>query len=191
MYLVGKMPWDTGVVPPELVDLVEGPEALPAGRALDLGCGTGTNVVYLARHGWDATGVDYTPRAISRARRKASEAGVSPKLVVGDVTRLRELGVGEGFSLLIDLGCFHGLSDEQRDAYVREVNAVATPTARYLISAFPPGHGGPGPRGASREEIERRFEGWELAWEHAPQAEGSGTPERRSVTYLLLRRGEG
>src|SRR5438132_11612963 len=58
-YLVGFKPWDSGVPPPELVEVVEGPQALEPGRALDLGCGTGTNCIYLAEHGWDATGVDF------------------------------------------------------------------------------------------------------------------------------------
>ncbi len=42
-YVIGFKPWDSGVPPPELVSVVEGPGALPPGRALDLGCGTGTN----------------------------------------------------------------------------------------------------------------------------------------------------
>jgi predicted TPR repeat methyltransferase len=57
-YRLGLKPWDTGVVPPELVALVEGPDALRPGRALDLGCGTGTHVVYLEHRGWLTTGVD-------------------------------------------------------------------------------------------------------------------------------------
>src|SRR5205823_13908793 len=102
-YLVGFKPWDSGLPPPELVDFVEGEHRLPPGRALDLGCGTGTNVVYLARNGWEATGVDFVGRAIAHARRKASSAGVTARLLVGDVTRLGELGVDGGHRLLLDL----------------------------------------------------------------------------------------
>ena len=86
-YRTGRTPWDTGVTPPEVVDLIEGPDALPAGRALDLGCGTGTNVAYLAEHGWDATGVEADRRALDAAEHRlltVSEVRVFP----GDVTRL-------------------------------------------------------------------------------------------------------
>ncbi|TMK17193.1 MAG: methyltransferase domain-containing protein [Actinobacteria bacterium] len=69
MYRTGRTPWDTGVTPPEVVDLIEGPAAVAAGRALDLGCGTGTNVRYLAQHGWEATGVDAVPAGSTVRRR--------------------------------------------------------------------------------------------------------------------------
>ena len=73
-YLVGFKPWDTGVRPPELVAVVEGPDRLPPGKALDLGSGTGTNAIYLAQHGWDVTAIDFTPRPVRAARRKAAAA---------------------------------------------------------------------------------------------------------------------
>src|SRR5438128_3257238 len=115
-YLFGFKPWDSGVPPPELVSVVEGPERLTPGHALDLGCGTGTNSIYLAQHGWQTTGIDFVPRAINAARRKAAAAGVSPRFIVGDVTRLTELGVGSGYDLLLDLGCFHSIPETGRDA---------------------------------------------------------------------------
>ena len=56
VYRFGKTPWDTGITPPELRAVVESGQ-VPPGRALDLGCGTGTNVIYLARHGLEVVGV--------------------------------------------------------------------------------------------------------------------------------------
>jgi SAM-dependent methyltransferase len=145
------LPWDSGVSPPELVELVEGSRALKAGRALDLGCGTGTNVRYLSDHGWDVTGIDFVPRAIRAARRKNPRAS----LVVGDVTGLAAAGVSGPFDLMLDLGCFHSLPDDRRDAYVAEVARVAAPGGTYLLFAF-----GAKQRGtpvATEEEIRRRF----------------------------------
>ncbi|MFQ6101503.1 MAG: class I SAM-dependent methyltransferase [Anaerolineae bacterium] len=59
-YLLGRSPWDTGVTPPEVVELIASGD-FPPGRALDLGCGTGTNGITLARHGWEVVG--YVPVA--------------------------------------------------------------------------------------------------------------------------------
>ena len=72
-YRTGRTPWDTGITPPEVVELVDGPSALPPGRALDLGCGTGTNVRYLAVHGWDVVGVEADVRAFDAARERTEE----------------------------------------------------------------------------------------------------------------------
>lgn len=164
-YLFGFKPWDSGVPPPELVAVVEGPGRLAPGKALDLGCGTGTNCVYLAQHGWRATGVDFVPRAIGMARRKAEEARVSPQFVSGDVTRLGSLGIGDGYGLLFDLGCFHSIPDAQRDGYVRGATHAAAPGAMLLMFGFVRRDKGSrwGPRGVAPGEVGHRFAaGWDL-----------------------------
>src|SRR3990172_1030198 len=108
-----KPPWDTGISPPELMDFIS---HHPPGRALDLGCGTGTNVITLAQHGWQATGIDFAQRAIKKAHRKARQAGVNVDLRVADVTRLEELsGL---FELILDMGCYHSLPSAGRQAYL-------------------------------------------------------------------------
>ena len=73
-YLTGNTPWDTGVTPPEVIRLVQSGELMP-GRAVDLGCGTGLNAIYLVRHGWEVTGVDGAAAAIRRARGGGSRGG--------------------------------------------------------------------------------------------------------------------
>jgi 2-polyprenyl-3-methyl-5-hydroxy-6-metoxy-1,4-benzoquinol methylase len=57
-YFLHFTPWERSDPPPELIALVEGEDASPAGKALDLGCGAGAQSVYLATKGWDVTGVD-------------------------------------------------------------------------------------------------------------------------------------
>ena len=79
-YRLGLTVWRRPSPPDDLVALVEGPSPLPAGRALDLGCGTGTDTIYLATHGWEVTGVDTVPKALANARRDATAAGVRPAL---------------------------------------------------------------------------------------------------------------
>jgi 2-polyprenyl-3-methyl-5-hydroxy-6-metoxy-1,4-benzoquinol methylase len=109
LYRVGFTPWDQDYIPAELSALVEGQTALAPGRALDIGCGTGTQAVYLAERGWQVTGVDAVERALVRARRRAEEKGVEARWVAGDVVSLSTLGLGDGFSLVHDRGCFHDL----------------------------------------------------------------------------------
>jgi SAM-dependent methyltransferase len=186
-YLLGFKPWDSGVSPPELVSVVEGPRSLAPEKALDLGCGTGTNCIYMAQHGWEVTGVDFVPRAVAQARRKADAAGAVARFVVGDVTRLAELGLGTGYKLLLDLGCFHSIPEGRRDDYVRGATVVAKPEATLLMFCFVR-RGDPrrlGPRGVARGEVAQRFgSGWEMAGEEV------GRPALGSDTawYRLRRR---
>jgi SAM-dependent methyltransferase len=130
LYL-GDPPWDTGISPPELMDFIENHAP---GRALDLGCGTGTNVITLAQRGWQATGVDFIPRAIRQARYKAKRAGVSADFHIGNVVRLE--GISGPFDLILDIGCFHSLSSQSRPAYVENINHLLTPEGAYLLYAF-------------------------------------------------------
>jgi 2-polyprenyl-3-methyl-5-hydroxy-6-metoxy-1,4-benzoquinol methylase len=74
MYRVGFTPWDTREVPPELRALVEGADALDPGSAIDIGCGTGTQSLYLAAHGWRVTGIDDLEQPLRRARARSAAA---------------------------------------------------------------------------------------------------------------------
>lgn len=127
--------WDTGVIPPEIVDLVEGDHALAPGRALDMGCGTGTYVVYLAQHGWEAVGVDFSSVALRTAREKA-KGMPGAAFVEADVTRLTTAQVQGPFDLVLDFGCFHGIALARRDAYVQVLVRVTRPGALYLLYAI-------------------------------------------------------
>jgi len=152
-YRRGRTPWDTGLTPPEVVETVS---AMEPGRALDLGCGTGTNAIWLAQRGWRAVGVDFSSLAIESARRKADwTSGV--EFVEGDVTRLDELGVKGPFDLVLDIGCFHSVPVGRRDAYVREVSAVTEPGALVMIYAFGGWFRWPGSTRTREPEIRRRF----------------------------------
>ncbi len=164
-YRVGFTPWEGHPIGLGLRNLIEGSgesAALPTGSALDVGCGTGDCAIYLAQHGWNVTAVDYVPKPLEKARAKARAAGVSVDFSRADVTQLSQSGIGTGFHLIVDNGCIHNMSGSDREAYVREVSAVAAPDARLSIVAFPPG-GRFGVPGIDHAEIERRFaSGWTL-----------------------------
>ena len=167
LYRLGITPWDRDEVPTRVKEVAA--EFPRPGRAFDLGCGTGRDAVYLAQQGWTVTGVDAVPQALDAARKRAAAAGVEVQWVEGDVTRLEELGLREGYELFLDRGCFHGLPVGAQEACARGVDALAAPGATVLMFAFSPGFHGPAPRGISADELGQRFgEQWELV---------SSTPE--------------
>jgi SAM-dependent methyltransferase len=161
-YRLGLTIWERPVPPSDLVDLVEGSSP---GRALDLGCGTGTDSIYLTAHGWDVTAVDMVPKALAIARRRAAAAGVSPRFVAGDVTRLADLGIGGGYTLILDFGCFHTLPEDRRDSYVDSVSTAAAPGATLLLYGFRrPPRLAPMHAGVTAGEVRGRFSraSWDL-----------------------------
>jgi SAM-dependent methyltransferase len=186
-YRIGFTPWDGHALSSALQELIEGPAALPAGTAIDIGCGTGDASIYLARRGWRVTGVDVAAKALEKARAKAAAADVRVDFTRADATRLSSAGVGKGFSLILDSGCLHGMSDAARDRYVAELSAVAAPQTRLLIFAFTPG-GQTGVRGIDHAEIERRFTPHWMLVSAADDAEMTDKPEHPARHYLLHRR---
>jgi ubiquinone/menaquinone biosynthesis C-methylase UbiE len=123
-------PWDSGVSPPELLDFIN---SHTAGNAIDIGCGTGTNVITLAGAGWQVTGVDFAPRAIRMAKRKIKKAGIEAELHVRDVTNLE--GITGPFDLALDIGCFHTLGESKAD-YLSELDRVLAPGGHWLMYGF-------------------------------------------------------
>lgn len=115
---LGRPPWDTGVSPPELMDFIA---SNPPGRALDIGCGSGTNVGTLARAGWEVYGVDLSCLAVCRARRKLRAQSISANLYLGNVLNL---SFPEAmFDLILDIGCYHQLGAIERQGYRERVQS--------------------------------------------------------------------
>jgi hypothetical protein len=77
--------------------------------------------------------------------------------ILGDVTELETLGLRNGFEFVLDRGCFHGLSDEERDRCAHGVTSLTDPGARLLLFAFQPRRLGLGPRGMTAEEVQAKF----------------------------------
>jgi SAM-dependent methyltransferase len=166
-YRLGFHPWEDaeeqapfGEKIGELFEREESGRQPPYGLALDLGTGSGIWGVRLAKRGWQVTGVDLVDEALRRARERAQNAGVAVRLVHGDVTALREAGVGSDFRLVLDTGTFHGLNRAQREAMGREVSAIVGDRATVLMLAWAPRRRGPLPGGANRKDIEAAFPGW-------------------------------
>lgn len=192
LYRLGLVVWQRSVPPAGLVALIEGPQALPPGRALDLGCGTGTDAIYLAAHGWDVTAVDMVPQALALARRKAAAAGVAPRFVHGDVTSLPRLGIGGDYTLLLDFGCLHTLPADRRTAYAAAVSHVAAARATLLLYGFRrPPKAAPMHAGLTTDDVRTLFvpAGWQVVSAEPAPAESTdlATVRRRVERFELWR----
>ena len=156
-YRFGSPHWDTDEPRAELEEIIAG---RPPGRALDLGCGTGSNAVYLAKQGWEAVGIDFVPSAIARAKERALAIRARANFVTGDVTDLRQAGVVGTFDLVIDIGCYHTIPARLRAAYEAQVAGVARSGAEFYLAGIshPPASWRLlGARGVDTTELTGRF----------------------------------
>lgn len=125
----GKAPWDSGISPPELYAFIS---SHPAGRAIDIGCGSGTNIITLANAGWRVTGFDFATRAIQIAKRKLKQAGIQADVFTDDATQMKK--VHGQFELALDLGCFHGI--HKKANYLTQLTRILAPGGFWLMYGF-------------------------------------------------------
>lgn len=128
-----RLPYDTGEPEEVLKWVVEGGHVAPC-RAIDLGCGPGRNAIYLARQGFDVTGIDFASSAIEKARERAESFGLEIEFVEDDLTNLRN--VSGTFQFIVDVGTLDVLHFRIRDRYVQSVTRLAQPGTRFLLDGW-------------------------------------------------------
>ena len=175
-YQEAFMPWDTGR-PDVHLTRVLADHAIGPCAAVDIGCGTGTNVIWLSQQGFTAVGTDLAPTAIDLARVKPGADGC--RFAVADL--FAEALPGAPFGFAYDRGCFHTFDDpEQRATFAGRVADHLAPGGIWhsLIGSTdgPPREDGPPRRSAAdiMAAVEPRFEILELRkvfWDRADHAE--------------------
>ena len=180
-YRLGITPWESAGEAAQasfdaLLDREERDHGPTLGRVLDIGCGRGSHTHELAGRGWEAVGLDNISRAIDAARAR-TDSGAT--FVLGDVTRLDPSTLGT-FDFFLDIGCFHGLSAEQRRAEAEGVTALAGPGATMLMLAFRPNRLPMLPGGATTDDIESAFAHWDLL--STEPADVTGMPKPLQAT---------
>ncbi|WP_319022020.1 class I SAM-dependent methyltransferase [Brevibacterium sp. FME17] len=120
--------------------LVATVSSLTPGRVLDVGCGEGADVIWLAEHGWEATGIDLSQTAVDRAAEAAAAKGVTASFEVGDVSTWDPSGSQAeaehprrgGYDLVV--GCFlHTRLPDTREELVGKVAEHVAPDGRLLL----------------------------------------------------------
>ena len=178
--------------------LVREATGLPPGRALDLGCGEGADAVWLARQGWQVTGVDISRVALDRAAEHARDAGVAGRI---DWQR-HDLAVSfpAGAYDLVSAHFLHSQVEMPRERILRTAAAAVAPGGVLLIvghADFPPGHPAPHPEVhfPTPDEVLRSLELPDGEWtvllseEHEREMTGpDGRPALRRDNALKLRR---
>ena len=126
------------------------------GSVLDLGCGTGENALYMAERDHEVWGIDISGVAIVRAMVKSHARRTPVVFLTADV--LDPAAVGRTFDTLIDCGCFHTLTDDDRPRYAASVRALSEPGTLLHLMCFsdaePPGWG---PRRVTQDELRDTF----------------------------------
>jgi SAM-dependent methyltransferase len=147
--------WHLSRPSPELVAALDDRWIEPAGRALDLGCGLGSESGHLARLGFHAVGVDLSATALLRAGQ------LHPKVAFVRADVLRLPFKESGFDLALDRGCFHYLAAADRHRYAEGITRVVRPGGRLLLRVCLFAHG---VRNDLTEEVVREaFTGWRVA----------------------------
>ncbi|MBT5018659.1 methyltransferase domain-containing protein [bacterium] len=177
-YETGNIPWDSELPSAELFKVLE-EYSIPPGRAIELGCGTGTNAVALAKLGWKVTAVDCVEEALVEAKSKADADQVNVDWIAADV---QNFGVALGpFDFVFDRGCYHCCRRVDLSGYLKTLENM-TRTGAYMLCLCgnPNGNeqGGPPrvPEADLREEFSSLFEIIHLREFHFEDAGGVQGP---------------
>ena len=188
-YRGGKRPfWDAGRPSSELRRVVEEGVIRP-GSAVDLGCGSGTDAIYLASKGFNVTGIDIAPTALSQARDKAERAGVRVRWLLANVLSLPELG---SFDFIFDRGCYHDVRFDNAAGYVETVRTLSRPErTRFLLLAGNPNEAPVqyAPPQVAEEDLRSDFSSlFEFEWLRETRFETSNPAARGPLAWSAMMR---
>jgi 2-polyprenyl-3-methyl-5-hydroxy-6-metoxy-1,4-benzoquinol methylase len=148
--------WVAGTASPELVKLVWDGTLKPGMRVLEVGCGVGTESVFMAIRGMNVSAVDLSENAIALSKQLAAFYGVNADFQQGDATKLTF--PEQTFDAVCDQGVFHHLKDEERDVYAKELARVLKPGGLLVLRCFSDKiPGGPQPRRITSDELTQTF----------------------------------
>jgi len=188
MYAAGETPWDIGKADFNLVQTLT-TTPIKSCKALDIGCGTGDNAIWLSQQGFQVVGVDSSEIAIEKAQEKAVKASVECNFMVADILRTHIDGAPFGFAF--DRGCFHAMtSDQQRKTFAENVAEHLAEGGLWLSlggNADEARHG-PGPPQRTAQEIVNAVEPYFEVLSLVSGVFGSNRPDPPRAWVCLMRK---
>ncbi len=113
------LPWDIGTPAPELQNAFK--ELDMAGRpVLEIGCGTGTNAIWMAEQGCKVVATDISPTAVKKAIEKAGASKVAVEFLEADICRQRAVAE-QSVDFVFDRGVFHVMAEDKRNSFCQRV----------------------------------------------------------------------
>lgn len=152
-YKTGNTPWDIGKPDFNLIETVT-KIPIESCKALDIGCGTGDNSIWLAQKQFQVTGTDVSEIAIEKAKEKALKNNVKCTFLVVDFFKSRIEGAPFGF--VFDRGCFHTFdSNKERKKFAKNVASNLEKNGLWLslIGSADERRQGPGPPQRTANDI--------------------------------------
>ena len=185
-------PWETNRSSTELKRILCERSVVPC-DALEVGCGTGTNAVYLAHQGFQVTAIDLSGIAIERAELRAAEEGVAVEFIRADILNLPDLN--KRFRFVFDRGVYHVLRRVNVDRFVEAMASLTLPGGLYLALAGNANEKRPredGPPLVSAQDIcqefHTAFDLVQLREFHFDSTKNSGRTDRPLAWSILMRR---
>ncbi len=168
-------PWEIGHPDKHLVDIVKSGQ-IKGTEVLDVCSGLGTQSIFLAKHGYNVSGVEVSPTAVKKAKDAAEKAEVKIDFKQGYVQNLEF--PDNSFDFIFDRGCLHHQYDKELEDYLLEINRVLKPGGRMVVIAFT--------NRFDFEEIEKIFSPFFIILEHTTFKEKSATGYLHELNFLFI-----
>jgi SAM-dependent methyltransferase len=131
----GELPWDDKNPAVELRQYFDAPQAgLKPQVVLEIGCGSGTNAIWLAQQGCVVTATEIAPTAVETARRRAQQAGVSVNFCLADICQARPVAAASQ-DFAFDREVYHVIPAFLRPAFVKSMAQSLKRGAHWLSLA--------------------------------------------------------
>lgn len=129
-----ELPWEITKAPVELIEVIQNNIVTPC-KTLDIGCGTGNYAIYLAKKGFDVTGVDFSENALAIAKQRALLANVKIEFVKADALALSKV-LNDKYSFIFDYGLLHHIPLEKISEYAQQFRKLLAKGRRLLIVCY-------------------------------------------------------